>query len=344
MRCDVEEQLISGIADIRKLPKDGKFWGLGVVSKWSVRKDKNGKSYWDIGVMDPDGVLEGKVWQDAQWFDKRGEKQLPVVDPETSELFGDMPGRTLGFRGQVTEFRGQLQYKFNELYFVDQQKFPPHRFVQRSPVSEEELEREFRALIARCAGPVGDFLNFLFFEKGLWEDFRSWPAAVSFHHAYVGGLLEHTVAVARVALSQASACAANGYPVNLPVTIAGALLHDIGKMDAYRLTPAPEMTVEGTVIDHVVMGYQTYSAAVREFGLDRQTATAIGHILISHHGSREFGSPVLPSTPEAMIVSSADELDFRLFCWKSAVDQLDEGREISEYMPVVQRRFWRWEG
>lgn len=338
----MDEQTITDIAEIRKIPKDGKFWGVGVVSKWAVRKDRNGKDYWDIGIMDSGGVIEGKVWQDAQWFDKRGERQVAVQNPVASELFGDMSGRSLGFRGQVTEFKGQPQYKFLELYYVDQEKFPPHEFVQRSPVPQQELEERFRALLALCGEPVGDFLDFLFFGRGLWEKFKNWPAAVSFHHAYVGGLLEHTVSMAEAARALARQYGEIGYDVDLPVTLAGALLHDIGKIGSYWLSPAPEMTVEGTVIDHIVMGYETFAAAAREFGLEERLFRAIGHILVSHHGCREYGSPVLPATPEAMIVSAVDELDFRLFCWRNAVEELESGREISDYVPSVQRRFWRW--
>jgi 3'-5' exoribonuclease len=114
-------------------------------------------------------------------------------------------------------------------------------------------------------------------------------------------------------------------------------------MDSYRLVPAPEMTVVGTVIDHIVLGYSTFSSLAGDFGLEERLFLAIGHILVSHHGCREFGSPVLPATPEAMVVSAADELDFRLFCWKNSVEKMEDGKEISDYNVSAQRRFWKWE-
>jgi 3'-5' exoribonuclease len=338
----VEEQRLSKTAEIRRMEKDARFKVMGVVSRSSVRKDRNGKNYWDIAIMDEDGVIEGKIWGNSRWWDVSGsDGRVEITGPAESEQFGEMTGKTLGLTGLVAEFKGQAQYNFNEVHFLNQEKYPPHQFVQRSPVPQEDLEREFNELADSCGEALAPFLRYLFFERKVWDAFRDWPAAVSHHHAYVGGLLEHTVAVARTAKSLAEASAASGYEISVPVATAGALLHDLGKIESYRLTPAPEMTVQGAVIDHIVLGYGVFAGAARDFGLDEELALAIGHILVSHHGSREFGSPVLPATPEALIVSAADELDFRLFCWKSAVDRTEDGREITDYHPSAQRRFWK---
>ena len=339
----MEEQKIMTTGEIRSLEREGKFYVLAVASRISLRKDKKGKAYWDLVIMDREGTLEGKIWSNAQWWDYRGEKPLPVANPLDLELFRNLDGKTLGLQGQVTEYREQTQYNFNGVFLVNQQKYPPHEYVQRSPVPEALLEAQFRGLLSECGGTVEDFLSFVFFEKGLWDIFRSCPAAVTHHHAYVGGLLEHTIAVAGTARSLAMAYRDGGMDVDLPVVIAGALLHDLGKMESYEIPPGLKMTVKGTVIDHIVLGYTTFSALAREFGLEEGLFLALGHILVSHHGCREYGSPVLPATPEAMIVSAADELDFRLFCWKNATDQMEEGREISDYHPSTQRRFWKRE-
>lgn len=338
----MEEQQICTIGEIRRMSKDEKFKVLGVVVKSSTRKDKNGKNYWDLGIMDCEGTIEGKVWSNAQWWDRRNAPLL-VAEPADSELLRDLIGKTVGLVGQVTEFKGQQQFNFNAVSLVDQEKYPPHQYVQRSPVPEETLEGAFLELLRVCEGPVGDFLHFVFFKKNLWERFKTCPAAVSHHHAYVGGLLEHTVAVARTAKNIVEAGISGGYEADVAVTIAGALLHDLGKMEAYRLVPAPVMTVAGTFHDHIVIGYSMFESLAREFGLDERLFLAIGHIIVSHHGCREYGSPVLPATPEAMAVSAADEMDFRLFCWKYSVDQMEDGREISDFNPSAQRRFWKWE-
>lgn len=338
----MEEQQLYTTREIKGMAKDDKYKVLAVVTRSSVKKDKNGKHYWDLGVMDSDGVIEGKAWSSAQWWDRRADPQQ-VREPAEYEAFKDLVGKTVGLAGQVTEFRGQQQYNFNAVSLMNQTEYPPHRFVQRSPVPEETLKEEFSGLIDECAGPVGDFLNFVFFEKNLWEAFSTCPAAVSHHHAYVGGLLEHTIAVARTAKGIVEAAKNGGYAADVAITIAGALLHDLGKVESYRLTPVPVMTVAGTFHDHIAIGYGRFESMAREFGLDERIFLALGHIIVSHHGCREYGSPVLPATPEAMAVSAADEIDFRLFCWKNSVEQMEEGREISDFNHSAQRRFWRQE-
>jgi 3'-5' exoribonuclease len=326
---------------VRKLPRESKFYCLGVVNKIISKRDRNGKTYWELSIMDEEGALEGKIWGNAQWWDRRVEPQQSI-DPLTWELTTDLAGHSIGLLGQVVEFRGQSQYNFNAVFYVDQERYKPHSFVQRSPFEEEDMEKDFRGMIETCTSPIKDFLNFVF--KGeFWECFKVWPAAVSHHHAYVSGLLEHTLGVARLACSMAEASSHSGYEVNRDIVIGGALLHDIGKLDSYKLSPAPEMTVEGTVIDHIVLGYNRLARLFEEYNLDQRYASALGHIVVSHHGSKEFGSPVVPATPEAMIVSAADELDFKLYCWRDAVDQIDDGKEISEWSYSAQRRFWKWE-
>jgi 3'-5' exoribonuclease len=129
--------------------------------------------------------------------------------------------------------------------------------------------------------------------------------------------------------------------VDVDLAVAGALLHDLGKVTAYRLSPAPEMTLEGSTVDHIALGYAQLREYARRFELDQRIALSLEHILLSHHGSREFGSPVLPETSEALIVAAADQLDFQLFCWKEAVSGMEAGKEVSEFHFALQRRFWK---
>ncbi|GHS87422.1 hypothetical protein AGMMS49957_07230 [Synergistales bacterium] len=198
--------------------------------------------------------------------------------------------------------------------------------------------------IDECEEPVRGFLKYVFIEKDFLANFAVWPAAVSLHHAYVGGLLEHSVLVTRSARSVARGYTPDVSNLNLDVdiVIAGALLHDIGKLEAYKLSPAPDMTLEGSVADHIVLGYHSLMNLIAEYGkLDKRTATALGHVILSHHGCREFGSPVLPATPEAFIVAAADDLDFKLFAWRDQISQLEGEKEISDYVAPLQRRLWK---
>jgi 3'-5' exoribonuclease len=330
--------------EVKKLPKDSTFYVLGVVSRFAQRRDKNDNPFWDIALMDGEGQIEGKIWGNSEWWNISGDVKHKI-DPAAGETVKNLEGKTVGVQGKIVEFREQNQCNFNAVYYVDQDKYPPHSFVRRSSFPVDEMEGVFRGLLETCGEPMKSFLEYVFFERGVWKDYSTWPAAVSMHHAYVSGLLEHSLSVTNLALGMARSYA--GVFLDLDVVTAGALLHDLGKLESYRLSPAPEVTVEGNVVDHIVLGYHRFMTLVNEYrntGADElleNRVLAIGHILVSHHGAREFGSPVLPATPEAMIVSAADELDFKLYCWKEHTSQLDGGKEVTEYVPSVQRRFWK---
>jgi len=329
------------VAEIRNLVEGETFKGSFVVQKIARRKDRNDHPFWDLYVMDPTGIIDGKVWSDAAWFDYPDEGEAVRIDGDERLDRDALDGQAVGLRGKKVSFNGRPQVNFTALFLLDQKSHPPHEFVQRSPIALEDLERRFSALRDLCPERLKAFLDLAFSgERG--DRFRVAPAAVSHHHAYVHGLLEHTVCVAENALALAEVNRSRGIAVDVGVTVAGALLHDLGKIESYTLNPTPEVTVEGTFLDHIPLGFALFSRLADEFGLEKEIRTLLGHIILSHHGQKEYGSPVLPASPEALIVAAADELDFRLFCWEEAVSDLEGGQEISEYHRSTQRRFWKW--
>ncbi len=326
-------------SEVRELEAGSNFKVTGAVVSAKVRYDKNRRPFWEMTVTDAQGSLDAKIWSNARWWDARDGQKIPL-SPENLDLQKELLNSPVGVFGTVTEFKGRSQYQFNEIYLLDGNKYPLSLFLERSPVPVEDMERELREIIDKCGEPVKSFLEHVF--RGPFMDaFRNAPAAVSHHHAYVHGLLEHTLAVTRGAVALAEAYIAGGADVDLDIVIAGSLLHDIGKLDAYSLDPFPSMTVPGTVIDHIPLGYARFVRLTEEYGLKPEAALAIGHILVSHHGRREYGSPVLPATPEALIVSAADELDFVMYCWSASSDSPRGESEVSEYHPSAQRRFWK---
>lgn len=326
--------------EVRKLAEGALFKAIFVISKISQRNDKNGKPYYDLTATDGLGTIEAKVWSDAQWLDKSEPEPQSEDDRLPQERILQLKGCTVGVSGKVAEYRGQPQFNFNKITLLNQEKFPPAKYLPHSPIPTDTLAARFKALVGECKGETGDFLRFVF-KDGSWARFRDWPAAVSHHHAYANGLLEHTVSVAACAKAMAESMAVSGYDVDVETVIAGALLHDIGKLDSYSMNTVPDVTVEGALLDHVAQGYLRFSEFAAQFGLSQKLRTHLAHILLSHHGQREFGSPVLPATPEALIVSAADELDFRMFCWKDSVKSLTDEQPISDFNKSVQRRFWK---
>ncbi len=337
------DQQVFSIAQVRDLSEGGVFWGKFVATSITQKLDKNQKPYWDVAVMDGDGTLEAKVWSNSEWYDRRVEEEEPRrVDPSQDAFFSRISGCTVGVQGKVSSYNGRPQYTFSKVYLLNQEKNPPHAYVRKSPIPFADLERRFRELVDRAEEPVKGFLQHVFREER-WEKFSTYPAATSHHHAYVHGLLKHTVAVASSALAIAEDYVLRGFSLDRSVVLGGSLLHDLGKVDAYGLDPMPMLTLSGSVHDHIALGYAAFSRLAEEFSLAPTVALHLGHILLSHHGAKEYGSPVLPATAEALVVAAADELDFRLFVYDHTVRSMGDVLGISDYHQATGRRFWKWQ-
>lgn len=143
--------------------------------------------------------------------------------------------------------------------------------------------------------------------KLLVPEFYTWPAAMTLHHAYPGGLAEHTYGVAAEAINMANLCNGNkGMVINYDLLIAGALIHDIGKLDEYDQDG--NITEKGHLMTHIIFGIERIDQACKELNIDSNQLSILKlkHIIASHHGKYEFGSPSLPVIPEAYIISEAD--------------------------------------
>ena len=332
---------LQNIQELKKLPAGSMFKAIFVVTSIFQKTDKNGKPYYEISVSDSTGTIDAKIWSDAAWFDRSDSELDPTAPAKklSEERIKGLAGNTMGVDGKTAEYRGQVQFNFNKLTLLNQDRFPAAQYLPRSPIPIDKMTARYDSLVRGCRPEVADFLKFVF-SGDMWRKFRDWPAAVSHHHAYANGLLEHTLSVAGCAKSMALSMRDSGYDVDVDVVVAGALLHDIGKIDSYCMTSIPEMTIEGAVLDHVAQGYLKFMELAERAGLDSKLKLHLAHILLSHHGQKEFGSPVVPATPEAMIVSAADELDFRMFCWNDSVKDLSDDQPISQWHNGTGRRFW----
>ncbi|RLD09493.1 MAG: hypothetical protein DRI44_08385 [Chlamydiae bacterium] len=172
--------------------------------------------------------------------------------------------------------------------------------------------------------------------KRYLPDMANSPAASKIHDAYLGGLLRHTVAVASLAIQ-----IAKEYPhlVNMELLITGALLHDIGKVFAYQVDNLViERSQDGILLEHIVMGLEIVNKIISEhkIKIDEETLKLIKHIIISHHGQLEWGSPVKPAIPEAIIVHYADVIDSRLSIVEHELSDMKAGEiKFNKYVGYV---------
>ena len=179
--------------------------------------------------------------------------------------------------------------------------------------------RHLRALLDAVLGPGAE----------TWRHFRDAPAAKRFHQAYRHGLLEHSLTVAQ----SVSAIAANFAGIDRDVAVTGALLHDIGKLDAYTADPlAIDMTDAGKLQGEIPLGYFRVRRLIEQLpGFPNELAAAVLHIILSHHGALEHGSPVVPCTREATLVHMIDNLGGRLGSFDRLEKELPDGSRWSGY-------------
>ncbi len=192
-------------------------------------------------------------------------------------------------------------------------------------------KREIRELLGTIQEPhLRILLERVFGEDGeLWAGYRTAPAAKYYHQAYAHGLLEHCLGVAQAV----SAISATFPGIDRDVAVTGALLHDIGKLEAYTDDPANiDLTDAGRLHGEIALGYYRIRRLIEDIdGFPAELAQAVGHIILSHHGSLEHGSPVVPCTREATLVHMIDNLGGRLGSFDRLEKELAPGRRWSQF-------------
>jgi 3'-5' exoribonuclease len=207
----------------------------------------------------------------------------------------------------------------------------PADLVDGPPRSAQQMEADLRELLATIQEPHLRALldRFLGERTETWPRFRDAPAAKRYHQAYVHGLLEHSLSVAQ----GVHALAARFPGIDHDVAVTGALLHDIGKLEAYTSgAPAIDLTDAGRLQGEIALGYYRVRREIEELpGFPAATAQAVLHIILSHHGSLEHGSPVVPCTREATLVHQIDNLGGRLGSFDRLEKELPAGQRWSAY-------------
>jgi 3'-5' exoribonuclease len=316
----IEEQTTIEAVAPRRVPlrdlEDGqRVEGAYAVRGRELRRKRNGEPWLKLTLGDASGTVEAVAWEEAE------------------ALYAlAAPGSCVFVAGsfEMSE-RWGAKIKLAALREANDDEYDDADLAGGSDVPLDRLEADLRELIETVqSGRLRELLD-LFFGEGseIWLRFRDAPAAKVYHQAYRHGLLEHTLSVA-----QAVSAAANFFPgIDRDVAVAGALLHDIGKTEAYNDDPlAIDLTDLGRLQGEIPLGYYMVRRRIEDIpGFDPSLAQAVLHIILSHHGSLEHGSPVVPCTREAVLVHMIDNLGGRLGSFDRLERELPAGDSWSGF-------------
>lgn len=270
-------------------------------------KTKMGKSYYSLVLQDKTGTLDGKIWELGNAIHHFEAMDYIQVD------------------GDVTSFQGSLQMNIRRVRVAQDGEYNAADYLPVSPFPVEDMYRKLMGFVRSIeSDKLRELAESFFGDDAFARRFKSHSAAKSVHHSFVGGLLQHTLRVTELCNYYCSA-----YPIlNRDLLITGALCHDIGKLEELAPFPANDYTDEGQLLGHIVIGYEMVREHVRTIpGFPEQTATELGHLILSHHGELEYGSPKKPALIEAVALHFADNTDAKLETMCELLQSAGDGGE-----------------
>jgi 3'-5' exoribonuclease len=286
---------MSRLPAINEIDESSCGWSFFLCARKELRTGRDGADFLSIVLQDVSGQIGAKVFEDVSVLDQEFEA-----------------GEFVKVQGRGNRHRERLELVLEKIRRVNTAQdrldgFREEDCILSAPRPVEEMWHELQGRVGRVANPwVRQLLTGLLDRHG--DRLRTWPAAVTVHHAYRGGLLEHVLKLAEVGELLAGA-----YGADADLLLAAAVLHDIGKLEELRYDGATAYTRRGNLIGHITLGVlMVRDAAGQIDGFPEDLQTRIEHLIVSHHGAREHGSPVEPMSVEAFIFSAMDDLDATL--------------------------------
>lgn len=279
----------------------------------------SGLNYLNIILQDKSGIVDGKKWD---------------INAEDLEIF--KVGSIVEIEAEAYLYRDKLQVKIFKGKSVDEAKANLTDLLIESPIKIEELidllNHYRNSVVNTDCKKITDAI----FEK-YYDRFINFPAAVSVHHEFYHGLIYHSVSMCRIAESLAKL-----YPeIDYDILITGCLIHDIGKTIEFSGPVATKYTIEGNLLGHISIGESIVKEISDELKITSEIPMLLEHMILSHHGKLEYGSPILPSTREAYILSMIDELDSKMMIIEKAYNNIQEGEYTDRIFSFDNRSFYK---
>ena len=264
-----------------------------VLSSLQVRDKKQGGQYLALTLSDKTGSFEGRMWDDV------GEALASCSE-----------GCYVKVQGDVSKYQGKFQITLKKLRLAADSEVDAADYQASTKFDVEEMWAELRGYVAAFKNSDLRRLVFAFLDDDqIGPAFKAAPAAKRLHHAWLGGLLEHVLTLVRVCLA-----AVPFYPeVDPDLLVTGAILHDIGKVRELEWKSSFSYSLEGQMIGHISIAQGMLREKVQALApFPEKLRVLVEHMILSHHGKYEFGSPKLPMTPEAILLSALDDLEAKM--------------------------------
>lgn len=298
---------------------DHNIQGQYIVSNMSKGVNASGTPYLNIDLKDASGTISGKKWE---------------IRPGDEEMFSI--GNVLLISGDVVKYKESLQFKIIEARPLEESEIDINRFVAKPPVEEKELRNRFDTYVSSIKNKDCKALLDYFINK-YQNKIYVYPAAVSIHHEYKCGFLMHVTTMANIAEHLCSI-----YPdIDRDILITGILLHDVGKMLELEGPLVFKYSTEGKLLGHISIMVGELRIASQELGLTSEVPLLLEHMVLSHHGEAEFGSPIPPLTKEALLLSLIDNLDSKMVLLQKSLDSIEPGEFTSKIFALNNRSYYK---
>ena len=292
---------------------------LFLVRDKGIQMSANGERSWlQLSLADRTGTIKAKMWENFAELERTFDRDDIVK-----------------VRGRVKPYRGERELHIDQIMVALETDYVLDDFLPHTKHDVEQLYAQLRGEIAAVRNPwLRRLLVSFTDDPEIAVKLKRAPAAMTMHHAYLGGLLEHVVSLCGLAKK-----AVQHYPeVDSDLLLAGIVLHDIGKTEELSYSRAIGYTTEGQLLGHIVIGVamvQSKIAAIPEF--PRSLAVLVEHLIVSHHGSYEFGSPKLPVVREAVLLNHLDDMDSKMAAMRETLGHTQPEELWTERNPALRR-------
>ncbi len=310
---------------VNEIKSGGFVDDIFVLSEKALAQKRDGNNFLNVTLSDKSGDIKGVVWDN--------------VDQIASNVSS---GDFVRIKGNVSEYKGMLQLVIKEMEAYAAESVDPSDFI---PATSRNIDNMFERLVSLSGSIETMYLNKLL--EAFWNDaefvrkFKTAPGAKKMHHAYIGGLLEHSLSMALLV----DKIAGHYSGIDRDLLLSGAILHDIGKIREFEYRFRIDYSDEGRLLSHIVIGLQIIDEKLKEikdFPVDQ--AFLLKHMIVSHHGAREFGSPEPPKTIEAVLLNYIDEIDSKVNGIRDFIAGEDSNEAWTSYHRLLGRHFYMGNG